>query len=477
MHNHPVLRWAKAVIALLAYLLWTIWIGNYWLLLGLPIVFDIYVSKKVPWAFWKKTKDGKKPSALVEWIDALVFALGAVYLINLFLFQNYKIPTSSLEKSLLVGDHLFVSKVAYGPRMPNTPISFPLVQNTLPVLNVPSYTEWPLWGYRRLAGLGQVKHNDIVVFNFPAGDTVTVNVTNPSYFELMLGEGLNSVRSNPQILLKQQFNYPIERNRFLTELGRKAIAQNSPTYGEVVWRPVDKRDNYVKRCIALPGDTLEIRHNKVYLNGSEADVPEKLQHNYYILTDGTRLNEKFFEKLQISIEDQQMGGFGPAYELPLTEDGAQLVKQMPFIRQIQKVETQPDSSGLNVFPYSSDYHWSRDNYGPIWMPKKGVTITLDLKNISLYERIIANYEGNTLDIRNGKILINGKETKEYTFQMDYYFMLGDNRHKSADSRYWGFVPEDHVVGKPILVWLSLNKDKSFPSNIRWNRFFHWVHRN
>lgn len=475
MQNRSILQWIKAISALLIYLLWVLWIGNYWLLLGLPIVFDIYVTKKIPWSFWKKTKEGEKPSKVVEWIDALVFALVAVYIINLFLFQNYKIPTSSLEKSLLVGDHLFVSKVSYGPRMPNAPIAFPLVQNTFPITNSRSYTEWPLWGYNRLKGFGEVKRNDIVVFNFPAGDTIAFKVTNPSYYEIIMGEGLNKVSRNPQMLQGAPIQNSWERNHFLMDIGRKEVLKQANIYGEVMWRPVDKRDNYVKRCIAIPGDTLEIRHNQVFINGQPGiDAPD-IQHNYRILTDGTLLNDKFFERLEISDEDRGYGGMGPEYNLPLTKEGAQAVKEMPFIQRIVMDEEQPDSTGFRVYPYSSDYPWSRDNYGPIWMPKKGATVKLDSKNIVLYERIITAYEGNKLEYKNGEILINGKPTDQYTFSMNYYFMLGDNRHKSADSRYWGFVPEDHIVGKPILVWLSLNKDKSFPKNIRWNRFFKVVH--
>ncbi len=477
MQKNSTLQWIKAIAALIICLLWVLWIGNFWLLLLLPIVFDIYITKKIPWNFWKKTKDGKKPSKVIEWIDALVFALVAVYIINLFLFQNYKIPTSSLEKSLLVGDHLFVSKVSYGPRMPNAPIAFPLVQNTFPITNTRSYTEWPLWGYNRLKGFGHVKRNDIVVFNFPAGDTIAFKVTNPSYNEIIMGEGINKVSRNPKMLQEATFKNSWERNHFLMDIGRKEVQKQVNIYGDVIWRPVDKRDNYVKRCIALPGDTLEIRHNQVYINGQPGKDAPDLQHNYRIQTDGTLLNDKFYERLGISNEDRGYGGMGPEYNLPLTKEKAEAVKAMAFVQRIDIEEEQPDSTGFRVYPYSSDYPWSRDNYGPIWMPQKGATVKLNLQNIVLYERIITAYEGNTLECKNGTILLNGQATDQYTFKMDYYFMLGDNRHKSADSRYWGFVPEDHIVGKPILVWLSLDKDKSFPGNIRWNRFFKVVHNN
>ncbi|TAJ11889.1 signal peptidase I [Marinilabiliaceae bacterium JC017] len=473
MQQVPLARWIKLAIASVIYFLWLVWIGNYWLLLGLPLIFDAYITKKIPWDFWKKRKDGKKPSTVIEWIDALIFALIAVYLINIFLFQNYKIPTSSLEKSLLVGDHLFVSKVSYGPRMPNTPIAFPLVQNTFPVTNTQSYTNWPHWDYKRLKGFGHVKRNDIVVFNFPAGDTVPFRYTNPDFHNTIFREGINTVASNPALLKNTTFTCPWERNQFFKNLGRKVVYDNPDFYGEVLYRPVDRRDNYVKRCVATPGDQLEIRHNQIYINGEKVENPKGLQHVYDVITDGTILNSRFFENMEISGDDRRDAGMAPHYLLPLTEDKAKEIKNYPIIKSITIRDEQADSSGFRVFPYSPDYPWSRDNFGPLTMPKKGETVELTMKNLVLYDRIISAYEGNKLEVKNHQIFINGNPASSYTFKMDYYFMLGDNRHKSADSRYWGFVPEDHIVGKPILVWLSLDKDKSL--GIRWNRFFKLVH--
>lgn len=466
-------KWIKGIFYTLIFILCVVWIGNYWLLLGTPIVFDMCITCIIPWDFWKRRKDGKKPSSLVEWIDALVFALIAVYFINLFLFQNYKIPTSSLEKSLLVGDHLYVSKVSYGPRMPNTPIFFPLAQNTLPILNCKSYLDWPMWDYKRLKGLGSVERNDIVVFNFPAGDTVCLAMTNPDYYSIILGEGLNYVMQNRDVLKGRSFETSWERNAFLREYGRKRV-QNSPVLSDIVWRPVDKRDCYVKRCIALPGDTLEIRHNAIYINGKLSPDAPDVQHVYKVQTNGVLLNDKFFESLGISNDDRASAGIGPMYYLPLTAEKAEKLKTMPVITSIEVEDDAPDSTGLNLFPFSQDYPWSRDNYGPLWMPKAGTTVSLDYKNAVLYERIITAYEGHSLDVRGKEVYVDGQLTTEYTFAQDYYFMLGDNRHKSADSRYWGFVPEDHIVGKPILVWLSLDPDKSLFNSIRWDRFFKMI---
>lgn len=477
MRNLPYFKWIKLAIASIIFILWVIWLGNYWFLLGYPLLFDHYVTKKIPWGFWKKRKDGKKPNAIVEWIDAIVFALVAVYLINIFLFQNYKIPTPSLEKSLLVGDHLFVSKVSYGPRMPNTPLAFPLVQNTFSSeTNIKSYSDWPQWSYKRLKGISNVKHNDIVVFNFPAGDTVPFNANNPDYYNQMMIYGFGEASQNPKLLPQKPFGSDWERNNYFKAIGRKYIHAHPEHFGQVVYRPVDRRDNYVKRCIALPGDVFEVKSNQVYINGKAVENPEGLQHNYIVETDGTALNDRFFERLGISKADRG-GRSGNNYYLPLTKAMVEKCKQMGFIKSITIDEEIPDNSGLRVFPYSKDYNWSRDNFGPLKMPQKGETVDINVTNLPIYERIITAYEGNTLKYKDGKIFINGKETAQYTFKMDYYFMLGDNRHNSLDSRSWGFVPEDHIVGKPILVWLSLDKDKSFPANIRWDRFFKIVHSN
>lgn len=467
-------RKLRFALVALAFILCVIWIGNYWLFLGLPIIFDIYISKKVPWDFWKRKKDGSKPAAWVEWVDAIVFALVAVYIINLFLFQNYKIPTSSLEKSMIVGDHLFVSKVSYGPRMPNTPIAFPLVQNTFPITNSKSYTDWPTWDYKRLKGFGKVERDQIVVFNFPTGDTVAFLVQNPDYFITIRQLGTYQKAQNPSLAEGRSFSSEYEERMFVNELGRRIVNNNPGDYGDVRYRPVDRRDNYVKRCVALPGDVFELRHNQIYINGEPVTNPENLQHNYHLITDGTLLNQRFFERLGISNDDRRDGGNGPHYLLPLTQKMYESIKDYDFIKVLEKDEENPNGSGMQVFPYSKHFNWSRDNYGPLLIPKKGETVDLSPENILLYERIITAYEGNTLDSKEGQIFINGQPTNSYTFKMDYYFMLGDNRHKSADSRYWGFVPEDHIVGRPLLVWLSLDKDKGFPANIRWNRFFKWV---
>lgn len=255
------------------------------------------------------------------------------------------------------------------------------------------------------------------------------------------------------------------------ELGRRRVRQPKSPLSDIVSRPVDRRDCYVKRCIGMPGDTLAIRHNVVYIDGQELVNAPDVQHNYYITTNGSMLNDKFFETMGISDEDKRAGGVCPNYYLPLTETNAKKVAELSFVKSITIDEEPADSLGLSVYPFSPDCPWSRDNYGPLWIPAKGATIDLNPVNALIYERVITAYEGHTLDVVNGKVMVDGVQAETYTFQMDYFFMMGDNRHKSADSRYWGFVPEDHVIGRPLFVWLSLDPDKSFPSNIRWDRFF------
>lgn len=471
MRNIPKFHLIKFIVATIIYLLMVIWIGNYWLLPGLLIIFDSYITKKVPWTFWKKEKNGKKPPTWLEWIDALLFALVAVYIINLFFFQNYKIPTSSLEKSMLVGDHLFVSKMSYGPRMPITPIAFPLVQNTFPGINTNSFTNWPKWDYKRLKGFKEIERNDIVVFNFPAGDTVPLLHSNPDYYITISQLGMSQLSQTPSLLSNQQFKSEYEFKQFVNSLGREIVNQHPQEFGEVRYRPVDRRDNYVKRCVALPGDTFHIKNNQIFINGKAVDNPEGVQHNYHIITDGTLLNQRFYDRLDISNDDRNQGGIGPHYILPLTAEKAKQVATYKFVKSVEIDEQKISSARESVYPFSEKFAWTRDNYGPVVMPKEGTTVDLNIDNLLLYDRIITAYEGNHLRVKDGIIYINGEKAESYTFKMNYYFMLGDNRHKSADSRYWGFVPEDHIVGRPILVWLSLNKDKSFPANIRWNRLF------
>ena len=489
-------RWIKFGIVTLLYLLFLLWVKSWWGLLVVPFIFDIYITKFIPWGFWKKSKNAAVRSVM-SWVDAIVFALVAVYFVNIYLFQNYQIPSSSLEKSLLVGDFLYVSKVSYGPRVPNTPLSMPLTQHTLPVLNCKSYLDWPHWDYKRVKGFGQVKLHDIVVFNFPAGDTVALNHQMEDFYSLAYREG-RRLYPNPV----EMDSLTREQQRAIYDLyyaaGRKLILSNPQLYGDIVVRPVDRRENYVKRCTGLPGDTLQIIDGRVYLNGQATPVPENVQFNYFVQTTGPLITEDMFRELGISKDDQWLfpddaesvavlasmgldarnaqGRLAPVYHLPLTQKMHDTL--LANKKLIARIVREPAAYGGDVYPLNLYTKWTRDDYGPVWIPAKGATITLTEDNLPIYSRCIEAYEGNTLEQRKDGIYINGEKTDTYTFRMDYYWMMGDNRHNSLDSRYWGFVPEDHVVGKPLVVWLSLDKDRDwFDGHIRWDRIFKWVDNN
>ena len=431
-------RWLRFGAVAVIYVLWTLWMGNPLLLLGLLLLGDIYLTQFLPWGAWKGLEN-KTLRTIMSWIDAIIYALVLVYFLFLFIGQNYQIPSSSLEKSLLTGDFLWVNKVTYGPRVPQTPLHFPLAQNTLPILNCKSYIETPQLPYHRLKGLRNVERMDIVVFNFPAGDTVALKCPNPDYYTLC------------------------------QERGRDVVWNNKEIFGDIIYRPVDRRDNYVKRCLGLPGETLQIRDGIVYINGKAVPQPKNVQYFYYVETDGTFIDEDLYDELGISMDDRH--GQGNQYILPLTAAMKQTLESKPWVQTIQRI--QPDAGEtLITYPVGVDYGWTHANYGPIWIPKKGAKVDLTVQNLPLYERCIRNYEGNTLEVKNGQILINGKPATSYTFKMDYYWMQGDNRDNSLDSRYWGFVPEDHIVGTPSIILISFDKDHTLlDGGIRWNRIF------
>ena len=431
-------RWWRFGIVAVIYVLWTIWVGNPLLLLGLLLLADIYLTQFIPWGAWKGLKN-KTLRTIMSWIDAIVYALVLVYFLFLFIGQNYQIPSSSLEKSLLTGDFLWVNKVVYGPRVPQTPLHFPLAQNTLPILNCKSYIETPQLDYHRLKGLRNVERMDIVVFNFPAGDTVALKMPNPDYYTLC------------------------------QERGRDAVRNNKDVFGDIIYRPVDRRDNYVKRCLGLPGETLQIRDGIVYVNGKAVPQPKNVQYFYYVETDGTYIDDALYEELGISVEDRHAQG--TQYILPLTAQMKKTLESKPWVKVIERIQP-TESESIITYPVGVDYGWTHANYGPIWIPKKGAKVDLTLQNLPLYERCIKNYEGNDLEVKGGQIFINGKPATSYTFKMDYYWMQGDNRDNSLDSRYWGFVPEDHIVGTPAIILISSDKDhRLFDGGIRWNRIF------
>ena len=438
-------KWARFGFWAVLYVLWVIWLGNYWWLFGLVPIFDGHITKKVKWMFWKRDyKEGEKRNALLEWLDAIIFAVVVVTFINTFFFQAFKIPSSSMESSLYTGDHLFVSKLAYGPKMPQTPLTIPFTHNVIG--GKESYSTLIQSDYKRLKGFGHVETGDYVVFAFPHGDTVLVKDPAADYYT------------------------------YVRTLGRDYTIRK---YGPLKVRPSDKKDHYVKRCVASAGDTLEIRNGQVYVNSQAQEVWPGVQNSYTVVTDGQRINPVNLDKLGLNIRELWFHPELPGYPaMPLTAEMLEKIKAYPNVVSVeQNIDSYPPDfpdSYVTIFPFAENYRWTRDNFGPLWIPQKDAEVELTVANLPLYERIITAYEGNSLQVKDGAIYINGEETQSYTFKQDYYFMMGDNRHNSLDSRYWGFVPEDHIVGKPALIWLSIDGNKKFPNNIRWRRFFKFV---
>ena len=407
-----------------------------------------------------------------------------------------------MEKSLLTGDYLFVSKLSYGPRIPQTPLTMPLTQHTLPVVNVQSYIPWPQWDYRRVKGFGNVELNDIVVFNYPAGDTiVTEQPYQTEYYDIVYNCGRQlyyqqtSTPADPSKMGPQQ---QLDYFSNLYNLGRAYVQDHQLTYGEIHWRPTDRRENYVKRCVGLPGMTLQVRNGIVFLNGKPNKEPDNVQYTYFVKLRNVNAMDLMGDmyngmrkELGITMEDLESLGrlHGTDVEnglvlnqqvlqlydgyMPLTTKALNGLRRAGIVTAVRCV-TDKDLFSGNVYPLNQVYGWTRDNYGPVVIPKKGMTINLNMNNIAIYMRPIGVYEGNDLKVRNNRIYINGKPATKYTFKMDYYWMMGDNRHNSADSRYWGFVPEDHIVGKPIFIWWSSDPDRHGFSGIRWGRLFKMV---
>lgn len=376
------------------------------------------------WKFWQKKdtsnngrtqRSKKQKSKTREWVDAIVFAVIAATIIRTFFIEAYTIPTPSMEKSLLVGDFLFVSKLNYGPRVPMTPLAFPFAHHTMPLTrDMKSYSTAVELPYYRLPGFEKIERNDVVVFNFPAD--------------------------------------PVDR-------------------------PVDKRENYIKRCVAVAGDTIRVADAVVYVNGVKQDEPERMETSYYVQTNGESFNYEALRELGLSKDDlgQNLRKRSQDEYLftSLTDEQAGALGDFGNVEKVEKVLERGEEPA--VFPSDTAYHWNRDQFGPLWIPEKGATVQLSTANLPLYERIISFYEGNELEVNGNEIRINGQPANSYTFKMDYYFMMGDNRHNSLDSRYWGFVPEDHVVGKALFIWMSWDKDESFLKKIRWGRLFNGIH--
>jgi len=433
-------RWLKLGFWSLLYVAWVVWLGNYWWLLGLVIIFDLIVTKKVKWLFWKKEyKEGEKHNVWLDWLDAIIFAVVVVTFINIFFFQAFKIPSSSMESTLYTGDHLFVSKLTYGPRIPQTPLTIPFTHNV--AFGKESYSTLIQNDYRRLKGFRSVEKGDIVVFGFPNGDTVLTKAPAEDYYAWVRSSGRQ---------------YTIDR------------------LGPVIVRPTDKKDHYVKRCVAVAGDTLTVKDGLVWVNGVREETCPGVQLTYRVVTTGQKINQRILEGLGLNLSELAFDSRLPGYPwMPLTGEMLEKVKSLSnVVEVVPNLDVYPaGAQDTEIFPFTGKTRWTRDYFGPLWIPQKGVTVSLDTDNLPLYERIIRDYEHHDLQVADGVIRIDSEEAHSYTFEQDYYFMMGDNRHNSLDSRYWGFVPEDHIVGTPSIIWLSTDGNKKFPQSIRWKRFF------
>lgn len=415
---------------------------------------DCFLAAAVPFVFfpylaWKKQLHFENPATLPpfkksstrEWIDTLCWALTGALIVHAFYFKGYVIPSSSMEKSLQVGDFLFVSKIHYGPRLPNTPVAFPFVLHTLPLTkDKPSFVAGIQWPYFRFPGFTSVKRNDVIVFNFPDGDTVsTVYQSNVSYYTLV------------------------------KQLGREAVWRDRNRFGRIVYRPVDRRESFVKRCIGVGGDTVELRNGQTYINGQRAQDPAYMEQNYRILPQPWLLSRQEWMQLGVSGEDLRQL-FNPNYgRVPLTRQMAATLQADG--RLSAEADLMPaGAADPQLFPFDpTHFPWNVDNYGPVYIPRKGDSVLLTTENIALYRRLITTYEGHTLQEKDGLFYVDGQVCRHYVFGMNYYWAMGDNRHNSADSRYWGFVPEDHIVGKAVWTWMSWNKDGKGFNKIRWKR--------
>lgn len=447
-------QWVKFGIVTLLYLMFLVWVKSWWGLIVLPFIFDIYISKKIPWSFWKKSKN-PAVRGIMSWVDAIVFALVAVYFVNIYIFQNYQIPSSSLEKSLLVGDFLYVSKMSYGPRVPNTPLSMPLAQHTLPIFNTKSYIEWPQWKYKRVPGFGKVKLNDIVVFNFPAGDTVALNRQQEDFYSLAYREGQrvypNKINMDSLTRDQQRTVYDLYYNA-----GRNLIRTNPQMYGDIVVRPVDRRENYIGRCIGVPGDTL-------FIDSLFSVISPEVQFN----PDKKRLYAYPVDKENLITSLM--------HTLSIDDDGLMGSSDSTHVRSFSRYEYYLLEQAINGNNWIQPLAGKKDTeLRPLIVPGKGKFVRVHPWNITLLRNTLVMHEGKQAEIKNDTLYVDGKPTQHCYFTKDYYWVGANNTINLTDSRLFGFVPQDHLIGKASLVWFSKEKDTGVFDGYRWNRFFRTV---
>ncbi len=429
---------------------------HHFLTVFFPFIYFPYLGKS-PMERYAGTMVVKnyKKGFIREWVDAAVFAIVAATLIRTFIFEAYTIPTPSMEKTLLVNDFLFVSKFAYGPRIPNTPLALPFMHHTIIGTNTKSYVEWIELPYIRWFAR-PVQRRDVVVFNFPVNDTL---INDPAY-----GSQTTYYQVIRQLMIDQHVSEDQARKMVLAQFG-----------DQIITRPVDKRENFIKRCTGIAGDTLQIKNRIIYINGVAQPLPPNHEFSYLVTTtaplDPDRLNDI---GIQDNIDDRNKNQVyplpgGKAYIISMSDQEKLELKLFPIVKSIENAPLQDIDKSPYIYPHDLSYNWTVDDFGPIWIPKKGATIPLNPSNVLIYKRCIVTYEHNQFEEKNGAYFINGKPATSYTFKMNYYWMMGDNRHNSLDSRFWGFVPEDHIVGKASLIWFS------YGNGIRWNRIFKTIH--
>ncbi|MBA3682648.1 MAG: hypothetical protein H0W73_16025 [Bacteroidetes bacterium] len=464
-----------------------------------------------------------EPSKLIKnWVDPIIFAVIAASIIRGYFIEAFTIPTSSLEKSLMVGDFLFVNKFAYGPKIPQTPLSFPFAHHTLPLSETKkSYLEWIKLPYFRLPGFGSVKNDDIVVFNYPDGDTVAIKQQNQSYYQII------------RDIVDNELEKDSTQNKITVQKQVWEYVNSTPQqFGDIVARPVDKREHYVKRCVGIAGDNLEVRAGEVFINDKKQTMPEKAQHHYFVKAKSNFITLEYLDNLDVYVTEALIASVGLSNQKPtvflepftggngryiplknydyttfkntfttkdtfvyclnMTPESAAKIKSDPNVYQVFKRIDMDNAYDNGIFPHSNSYAWNNDNFGPLQIPKAGMTMPIDTHNICLYEKVLNTYDDGIHQVtKNGaQVLYDGKPITSYTFKQDYYFMMGDNRHNSADSRSWGMVPYDHVVGSPFFVWFSMKYSENNPvsgksvigslfknskeGKFRWERFLCYV---
>lgn len=419
--------------------IWTllvVWMNAWWLLLFNLVLFDIYITKWIDWSL----KSYPVPGVLrtvIHWAGYIIIAVIISLAIKVLFTEAYKIPTPSMEGSLKAGDYIFVSKLAYGPKLPNTPLSWPFVPDHFSN-GRKTYSERLLLPYKRLRGFSGVKKGDVIVFSFPEGDSMVVQYPGQNYYSLV------------------------------RQYGRSYIHDNF----DIIAHPVDRRGNYIKRCVGLPGDTLEIIDGRVKVNNRYLEFLPDMKFKFYVKTEGEKLTRKVIDSLEIIENEMTYNPANSLHIVHLTIAQAEALQNVPGVRSIQRfIEPVLSFHNQEIFPHDVHHRWTNDLFGPVVIPAEGMTIQLDKRTYPVYKRAIEVYEDNHIQLKNGRFMVNGTPADSYTFKMDYFFVMGDNRHNSADSRHWGFVPEDHLLGKAVVIWMSSDPNKSFVGGLRKGRIF------